>query len=182
MSEALHDHEVIPDVVDIVPSEVLKIKYGSLDVSNGNVLTPTQVFNPPTMISWAADSSAFYTLCMTDPDAPNRQDPNLGEVLHWLIVNVPGNDLTKGETIVEYVGSGPRKGTGLHRYVFLAYKQPGSITCTEPKIPKTSRQNRIKFSIRRFSEKYGLSLVAANFYQAEYDETTHKVHEQMGSA
>ena len=40
----------------------------AVSVSLGNVLTPTQVKDPPT-VDWDAEADAFYTLCMTDPDA-----------------------------------------------------------------------------------------------------------------
>ena len=36
-------------------------------------------------------------LIVTDPDAPSRAEPSIREVLHWLVVNVPGNDINKGE-------------------------------------------------------------------------------------
>ena len=71
---------------------------------------------------------------MTDPDAPSRANPFVGEVRHWLVVNIPGNDLVKGDTIAEYRGSGAPKGTGLHRYIFLLYKQNGVMTFDEPKV------------------------------------------------
>ena len=32
------------------------------------------------------------------------------EFLHWFVVNIPNNDIGSGETITEYVGSGPPKG------------------------------------------------------------------------
>lgn len=48
----------------------------------------------------------------TDPDAPSRENPKFGEWQHWLVGNVSGNDLAGGETLSEYVGSGPPKGTG----------------------------------------------------------------------
>ncbi|XP_066965327.1 protein D3-like [Macrobrachium rosenbergii] len=172
--------EIVPDVVDELPPHHVKVKYGSCEVSCGNVLTPTQVFEEPTEISWPADSSSLYTLCMTDPDAPSRQNPAMREFLHWLVVNIPGCELSKGETLAQFVGSGPPKGTGLHRYVFLAYQQPGKLSCDEPKMPNTSTENRRQFSIRNFAAKYKLKLVAGNFYQAEYDETTLKVHRQLG--
>lgn len=38
------------------------------------------------------------TLCLNlDPDAPSRAEPTLGEVHHWLVTNIPGNDISKGE-------------------------------------------------------------------------------------
>ncbi len=59
---------------DKVPASVLDVKYGDLAVNLGNVLTPTQVKNPP-QINWNADPNKLYVLCMTDPDAPSRKDP-----------------------------------------------------------------------------------------------------------
>lgn len=90
-------------------------------------------------VSWNAEASAFYTLCMTgkklylkhvkinflsklklnsllvlDPDAPSRKEPTYREWHHWLVGNIPGADVSKGETLSEYVGSGPPEGTGMH--------------------------------------------------------------------
>ena len=47
-----------------------------------------------------------------DPDAPSRKEPKFREWHHWLVVNIPGQDVSKGETLSEYVGSGPPEGTG----------------------------------------------------------------------
>ncbi len=56
---------------------------------------------------------------LSDPDAPSREDPKFGEWRHWLVVNIPGNNIASGEVQAEYVGAGPPKGTGLHRYIIL---------------------------------------------------------------
>ena len=45
---------------------------------------------------------------MTDPDAP----AGISQVLHWLVVNIPGCDVSKGDEHVEFIGSGPPEGTG----------------------------------------------------------------------
>ena len=47
-----------------------------------------------------------------DPDAPSRKDPKFREWHHWLVANIPGNDIQSGEVLSEYVGSGPPKGSG----------------------------------------------------------------------
>ena len=47
-----------------------------------------------------------------DPDAPSRTNPKAGEWHHWLVVNIPGDDVSKGEEKTQYFGSGPPKGTG----------------------------------------------------------------------
>lgn len=67
----MEKHQVVPDVIKTAPCGVAKIVYptGLLKVDLGNVLTPTQVKDIPN-VEWEADQNQFYTLCMTDPDAP----------------------------------------------------------------------------------------------------------------
>lgn len=73
-------HEVVPDVISVAPSANAKVTYPSgVTVNEGNELTPTQVKDVP-KVEWNADSSALYTLCMTDPDAPSRKEPTYREV------------------------------------------------------------------------------------------------------
>ena len=49
------------------------------------------------MVSWEAEETAYYTVLSIDPDAPTRKNPAAKDVLHWLVVNVPGGDVFKGE-------------------------------------------------------------------------------------
>lgn len=163
--------KVIPDVIDAPPPTTLSVTYpDNKQVSLGNELTPTEVKTTPT-VNWTPENSTYYTLAMVDPDAPSRADPKFREVKHWLVGNILENDISTGDVIAEYVGSGPPKGTGLHRYVFLLYKQGGKLEFgDEPKTASTSRANRLSFSIRKFAEKYSLGQpIAGNFYVAQWD-------------
>lgn len=70
---------------------------------------------------------------MVDPDAPSRAEPKLRSFKHWAVINIPGSDIAKGDEISQYIGSGAPINTGLHRYVFLVYKQTnGKITYEGP--------------------------------------------------
>ncbi|EAT40755.1 AAEL007549-PA [Aedes aegypti] len=182
VAKSMDKHQVVPDVIPVAPAEVAKVSYASGAVVNeGNELTPTQVKDVP-KVEWNADSAALYTLCMTDPDAPSRKEPTYREWHHWLVGNIPGGDVAKGETLSEYVGSGPPQGTGLHRYVFLVYKQNGKLTFDEPRLTNRSGDNRGGFSIRKFAEKYNLgNPVAGNFYQAEWDDYVPILYKQLGA-
>ncbi|XP_017796621.1 PREDICTED: protein D2-like isoform X1 [Habropoda laboriosa] len=182
MAEALKTHGVVPDVIDKVPQNVLNVTYpNKLTVDIGKVLTPTQVKDPPT-VTWDADANGYYTVCMTDPDAPSRKEPKFREWHHWLVGNIPGSDISKGEVLSEYVGSGPPKDTGLHRYVFLLYKQPAKLTFDEPRLTNRSADNRGKFSIRKFAAKYKLGdPIAGNMYQAEFDDYVPLLYKQLGA-
>ncbi|XP_055302701.1 protein D2-like [Sitodiplosis mosellana] len=174
-------HQVVPDVIPVAPAEVAKVTYVSgVTVNEGNELTPRQVKDVP-KVEWNADANTLYTLCMTDPDAPSRQAPKFREWHHWLVGNIPGADVSKGEVLSDYVGSGPPEGTGLHRYVFLVYKQNGKITFDEPRLPNTSGKNRGGFSIAKFANKYNLGTpVAGNFYQAQWDDYVPILYKQLG--
>ncbi|CAH1972895.1 unnamed protein product [Acanthoscelides obtectus] len=61
----MEQHEVVPDVVDTVPSKKVEVVYPSgAAVEMGNVLTPTQVKDVP-KITWDAESNQHYVVCMT---------------------------------------------------------------------------------------------------------------------
>jgi len=175
--------QLVPDVIDTIPLNEVDIKFANgAAVKNGNVLTPTQVKDPPTQMSWPTEAGALYTLIKTDPDAPSRASPKYREWHHWLVVNIPGNDVAAGKTLSEYVGSGPPKGTGLHRYVYLVYKQPGPLTPDEKLLKNRGGggEGRANFSARKFAQKYKLGdPIAGNFFQAEWDDYVPTLYDQL---
>lgn len=73
ITQKLLDEEVVPDVVDSLPElKSLKITYPSgVTVNMGNVLTPTEVKDQPT-VEFEADKRAFYTLLMTGESKIDR--------------------------------------------------------------------------------------------------------------
>ena len=99
-------------------------------VNFGNELKPSQVQNEP-LVRWESDVLSHYTLLMTDPDVPTRENPIYGEVRHWLVGNIRGSAVEHGDVIFNYLPSAPRQGTGLHRYVFLIFRQHDLIVFDE---------------------------------------------------
>ncbi|GJQ70411.1 hypothetical protein Trydic_g22840 [Trypoxylus dichotomus] len=159
----MEKQKVIPDVIDKVPPAVLDVVYTN-DVKVNQ------------------DEGDYYLLVMTDPDAPSRSNPKFREWHHWLVGNIPGSNVNKGEMLSEYVGAGPPKGTGLHRYVLLVYKQPGKLSFNEKKLTNRSGDGRGKFSIRNFAKKYNLGdPIAGNFFQAQWDNYVPTLYKQLGS-
>ncbi|TKR64174.1 hypothetical protein L596_024755 [Steinernema carpocapsae] len=133
-----------------------------IEANLGNELTPRQVQNAP-QVTWEAKEGALYTLAMIDPDVPSRAYPNLSQGLHWLIVNIPGDDIGKGDVFAEYVGAGPAQGTGLHRFIYLVFRQNGKVS--------DRSDIRRGFRIDVFAREHGLgTLVAGNFFQAQWHE------------
>ncbi|XP_017046686.1 protein D2 [Drosophila ficusphila] len=182
VDEVFRSHQVVPDVITEPPNQLLKVTYkDGLVAKDGVELTPTQVKDQP-IVEWDAQPGDFYTLIMTDPDAPSRSNPKFREFKHWVLVNIAGNDLASGEEIAGYVGSGPPEGTGLHRYVFLLYKQSGKLEFDEERVSNKSRKDRPKFSAAKFAEKHQLgNPIAGTFYQAQYDDYVPLLHQQLSS-
>lgn len=113
-------------------------------------------------VSWQADPNSLYTLIMTDPDVPSRRYPVNREFLHWLVVNIPGDNVHGGQHVVEYFGSQPPPGTGYHRYTFAVFRQRNTISVGQVQRPL--------FSTKRFVRVHNLDgPVAANYFLAKND-------------
>ncbi|KXJ73983.1 hypothetical protein RP20_CCG014609 [Aedes albopictus] len=85
-SELVRDfknHKIVPDVIPVPPESLLHVTYpGEQKVNLGNILMPKQVKDCP-VVQWPVEPKTFYTLCMTDPDAPSRTTPKFREWHHW---------------------------------------------------------------------------------------------------
>ncbi|KAG8198765.1 hypothetical protein JTE90_023527 [Oedothorax gibbosus] len=174
--------KVVPDVVSVGPKLTALIRFDGVVVNMGNELTPTMVKDPPTSVHWPMEDQKLYTLCLTDPDAPSRDEPKLREWLHWLVVNVPHNtEIQSGSILAEYIGAAPPQGTGLHRYVFLVYKQQAKLDCDEIVLLGNSAKGRGNFKIEDFAKKYELgNPLAGNFFYARWDSYVETIQKHLG--
>ncbi|KAD5961257.1 hypothetical protein E3N88_12730 [Mikania micrantha] len=139
---------VIGDVVDqFTPSVTLDVTYNpDHPVFNGHELMPNLITSKPHVSVGGIDMRSSYTIVMTDPDAPSPSDPYLKEHLHWIVTDIPG---TTNATF------------GIHRYVFLLFKQRARQTVRPP-------VSRDHFNTRIFSEQNNLGLpVAAIYFNAQ---------------
>ncbi|KAG5873924.1 hypothetical protein JTB14_030349 [Gonioctena quinquepunctata] len=180
VTKEFQSNQIAPDVVSAAPEKKLDVRYKEgKDVKLGNELTPKQVMEAPE-VTYEAEDKDFYTLILTDPDAPSRKNPRDREWVHWMIVNIPGNKISDGEVITDYVGAAPPKDSGLHRYVFMLYKQPEKLKVDEEHHGPTDGK-RGRFSTEKFSKKYNLGKpVAGNFYQAKHDDSVPATHKKLG--
>lgn len=67
---------------------------------------------------------------MVDPDAPSPANPKYRSWLHWLVINIPGHDIQRGEEVVPY--DPPAPGPNRHRYLYLLFKQNGRVKSRAP--------------------------------------------------
>ncbi|KAL2536125.1 Protein CENTRORADIALIS-like [Forsythia ovata] len=150
MSDPLVTGRVIGEVVDYFsPTVKMSVTYNSnKHVYNGHELFPSTVTNRPRAEVLGGDMRSFFTLIMTDPDVPGPSDPYLREHLHCT-----------GKEVVSY--EMPRPNIGIHRFVFLLYKQEHRQAVNPP-------LSRDRFSSRQFAEENELSLpVAAVFFNCQ---------------
>ncbi|KAI7756899.1 hypothetical protein M8C21_014855 [Ambrosia artemisiifolia] len=129
-------------------------------VFNGQELKPNHITSKPSVHIGGDDMRSFYTIIMTDPDAPGPSDPYLREHLHWIVTDIPGTtDATFGREIVSY--EKPNPVIGIHRYVFLLFKQRARQSVRPP-------GSRDRFNTRVFSRENDLGLpVAAKYFHAQ---------------
>ncbi|GLU19200.1 hypothetical protein SLE2022_354620 [Rubroshorea leprosula] len=163
LSDPLVVGRVIGDVIDsFTPSVKMSVTYNSnKQVYNGHEFFPSSVTQKPKVEVNGGDMRSFFTLVMTDPDVPGPSDPYLREHLHWVVTDIPGTtDATFGKEVVSY--EMPRPNIGIHRFVFVLFKQNRRQTLMNT--PTT----RDGFSTRKFAEENDLGLpVAAVYFNAQ---------------
>ncbi|XP_059625288.1 CEN-like protein 2 [Cornus florida] len=161
---------VIGDVVDYFsPSVKMTITYNSnKQIYNGHELFPSSVTAKPRAQVHGGDMRSFFTLIMTDPDVPGPSDPYLREHIHWMVTDIPGTtDSSFGREVLSY--EMPRPNIGIHRFVFLLFKQKYRQTVIS--IPAS----RDGFSTRKFAEENELGLpVAAVFFNCQRETAARK--------
>lgn len=157
-----------------VPRVPLTIKYEDADgvqtaVYSGNQIKPVEAASAP-MVSFDADPSSMWSLVLTNPDG-HFSEPD-AEYVHWFIGNIPAGDVSKGETVVDYLQPFPARGLGSQRMIFILYKQEGLVdfTAYKKKSPchvLAERTFRTKEFYRQFEDQ--LTPAGLAFYQTDWD-------------
>jgi len=111
-----------------------------MDISNITTGSKPTIFLPPLKISTLVMYDVFKP--SDNPDAPSTA------WLHYLVINIPNGDISKGDVIMPYTGPSPPPGSGPHHYIFELLAQ------TSPFI--TSIQERSNFDINQFKQQHNL--------------------------
>ncbi|KAJ8966401.1 hypothetical protein NQ317_009633 [Molorchus minor] len=165
------------------PTLFLEVKYpkSNKEVKLGNELAPKDVSDIPEVL-YEAEPGSFYSLIMTDPDAPSRKNPARREWHHWLL----RLSIFLNRTFLRAKQSASTwdrlrlRAAGFIVTYFSFSNNRGKLTFDEPTHSNTDGK-RGNFCTEKFKKKYNLKKpVAGNFFQAQFDETVPAIHKQLG--
>jgi hypothetical protein len=165
---------------DFYPSLVVNVTWPTNKVAKlGNTLKPKNLQDTPSIglidITHHLSSDLKYTIAMTDPDAPSRENPKWSEMCHWVVTNVSLTSTrwlqSRPDGVVEYKPPGPPSKTGKHRYVIIAFA-PANMTTEPLNLTKPEDRQHWGFGEERkgardWAELNGLVPVGANFIYAK---------------
>ncbi|XP_071384178.1 phosphatidylethanolamine-binding protein 4 [Centroberyx affinis] len=99
---------------------------------------------------------------MVDPDAPSRTNPTSAHWRHWLVVDIKGSGLKRGQlkgtTLSEYSRPTPPHKSGFHRYQFMLFEQPPDTT---PSLTKQEESSLGKWDPQAFISRFDLGAPVA---------------------
>ena len=121
---------------------IMRIGYPTFYVDNKSVKTRHETIQQPSIT--LPSEPRLSTLIMYDPDSSSPS------WLHYLVVNIPNGDVSKGEAVAPYTGPAPPSGT--HRYIFEHLQQ------VSPYMPTVDASNRGAFDVINFKNKNNLAM------------------------
>lgn len=146
----------------------LKVVYPELAVAECLIVPKSfrkqisTVWEAPEIHFSAAHQKKRYVLVMVDPDAPRRDNPSSAHWQHWLVADIQGASLWKGQikgtTLIDYRPPTPPRNSGFHRYRFMLFEQPADAKVT---LTVEERAHRGKWDLRAFRERVGLGAPVA---------------------
>ncbi|KAK7934158.1 hypothetical protein WMY93_005054 [Mugilogobius chulae] len=104
----------------------------------------------------------LYVLVMVDPDAKSRTNPEFAYWRHWLVADIQGTSLAKGQiggtTLTDYRPPTPPSKSGFHRYQFMLFEQPADAQVT---LTEAETSSRGKWDVDAFLKRVGLGAPVA---------------------
>ncbi|KAJ1945871.1 Phosphatidylethanolamine-binding protein 1, partial [Linderina pennispora] len=128
-----------------------------MTVDSGTDLTSADTSTEPAVI-YESEPSKFYTLAFVEADDYTFFIRSNGLTRNWLVVNIPGSDISRGNsTATPYLGAKIPE-CGSTRYVFALAEQPGEI----PGLGVSA--SREKFDMKNYFANNNMTLIGVNFF------------------
>ncbi|XP_065064199.1 large ribosomal subunit protein mL38-like [Rhopilema esculentum] len=157
------------------PNIWLDIEYQNVFAYRGNIIAPSECIKRP-QVTFEASGENLHSLLLVNPEGCHPCAN--AEVLHWMILNISGNQIAKGDEL-EYLPPLPWKGSGFHRFCFVLLSQTDAI---DKKELETSKEKRFEFRTRDFMKKFESTLTPVGFgwFQSEYDASVSETAAKLG--
>ena len=195
--------ELWPQIIN--PAAELDIQYLNrnqinISISHGTRIAASNVGNHPKISinvtnnnnsrngDFISSKNMFYTLIMFDLDRKydNSQisDQPFHGYLHWAVINVNANNCEKssifGEEVVPYEPPVPPIRSGLHRYIFLLFRQSDYLDDNQIQLFATDLIRRERFPYFEFAHimNLGVPVGINGFYSAWEPDYCDQVHKQ----
>nr|CAG4711301.1 unnamed protein product [Naegleria fowleri] len=169
--QQIKDLEIVPnmfpstDKIDSGDGLSMEINYpNNVTVMFESKLTPSLVKHEPSIQLKVKDLNKYqpghyFTMILSDPDAPSRRDPRNREWLHWIKANMKINEdgsvsMKEVSNVADYMGSMPPKGTGYHRYVFSLFYHTGKLVHLPEHHWGPSNESRAGFLALNFAKNH----------------------------
>ncbi len=135
------------------------VKLSFKDKINYNDMLTKQASSTKPNIQFKKDPNKLYTIITIDPDAPSPSNPIYKYFLHMLTVN---NSDKNSDTIMEWTGPDPPKGSKIHRYYTCVFEQPNKIDVNTNQI-----DSRPKFDLNSFVKSNNLVIKGCFKFRVE---------------
>ncbi|KAI8448589.1 phosphatidylethanolamine-binding protein [Phakopsora pachyrhizi] len=166
LMETVHRLRVIPDLLpSIDPTSDLKIGFGTSSAGMGSFVPSSATLSPPIIHAQVFHpGEELYTLLMIDPDVPDQSRKSFKTYLHWMVPNIPISAISKNPVdtndqsgmSLPYIPPHPPRGSPIHRYTILLFKQrPSQGSSTSFIKFDPSKVQRDQFSVREWVSSTG---------------------------
>ncbi|XP_072152055.1 phosphatidylethanolamine-binding protein 2 isoform X2 [Bemisia tabaci] len=182
IKDALIKHEIYKDLGYVnYPKHMLQVNYEVHHLQLGTRVPDYLAIIPPDGINYTHyDKLGHYALLVVGLDVPTREKPSHRSYRHMTLANIPEDRFLSAECLVKYEWMDAPYEIGLHRVVFLLFKQEGEkpIVYDESSLKRREIDKlRSNFSAIKFSSKYNLGdPVAVNFFFTQIDENHIEEH------
>ena len=184
-----------PKLCEMFRNQVpLDIHYGSTQADDGCILLPEITKDIPLVKYYVPpQGGGYYCLIMINPDPPSFTDStdrrksvfgftNYRNYAHWVVCNIPGDDVSAGSCILDYVPSCPVYNTGLQRHFFVLFMQGEKFLNAEEVVEAEAYfKQRGGLRICQWAEEQGFGLpVGINGFQTKWSAYCDEVHKEPG--
>ena len=183
----------------------LKVTYNfngvPVDANDGCTLTPKHTVHKPT-IEFKGSTRSSYSLIMVNPDGPAVKIKDSGmngdvsptknkrlsvfsapnrHFVHWVVVNIPENDISAGHTLLKYIPACPLSKTGPQRYFFLLFKQDGILSQKKLEEAEVVFEKRGGLQVCTWAAQQGMGLpCGVNGFTSAWENYCDIVHAEIG--